>query len=73
MSHKFELSPETLKALYALRDALDDETREHRDVWDGRSERWQESDKGEAVDTWIEILSELLDTLDAVDERPTSW
>lgn len=59
-AHKYALSQETYDALQCARDLLQVEVESHRDCWDAASERWQEGDRGDLVDTWIDTLDELL-------------
>ena len=63
--HKFELSQATQDALVAAYDALANEMQAHTDAFSERSERWQESEKGDAVQTWIDNFDGLLEDLDA--------
>ena len=72
MAHSFRLSTETIALVNGLRDRLNDETQEHRDAYDDRSDSWRESEKGEAVDTWLAMLDEVIDTLEDVPEKPES-
>jgi L-lactate utilization protein LutB len=76
VAHKFELSSETqvkLKevqaALEDLKETLEEETQQHRDAYGERSEKWQEGEKGQATETWIENLDELVENVESlVDE-----
>jgi hypothetical protein len=55
--------------LAAALETLTNEMQEHRDAWEERSEKWQESDTGIATDGWIDSFETLLDELDGYDEK----
>jgi L-lactate utilization protein LutB len=76
MAHKFELSSETQvkvkevqAALEDLKETLEEETQQHRDAYGERSEKWQEGDKGQATETWIEALDELVEGVESLAEN----
>lgn len=72
VSHKFVISPATKKLMNGLFEALSDELQEHRDAWDERSEKWQDSDAGTNAEAWMEQFDHLLDELDNVADAPES-
>lgn len=83
MAHKWELSSKTQDALTAAsaamaeaKEALDaahlllkDEIEDHRNEHGGMSERWQEGDKGAAVDEWIDVMDEIADVLESASDQ----
>lgn len=65
MAHRYKLGKETLRLLEAAREAVEaarvaveEERDEHRDVWENATERYQESERGEAANEWIDALDE---------------
>lgn len=52
------------EALIAYRNKLDEVYQGFNSDFDDKSEKWQESDKGEAVKSWIDEMSEQLDELE---------
>jgi len=42
---------------------LEDVTSGARAVWEERTEKWQDGDRGQAASTWLENLEELVDNL----------
>jgi uncharacterized protein YukE len=47
------------EAVEAVRANLDDLKNDFRDQFDNKSERWQDGDKGQAVNSWIETLEDV--------------
>lgn len=68
----FKLDTDLAKRIAELASDLHAAIELFRDEWANRSERWQESDAGMEVDTWIEDLERIADDLDAVDDKPGS-
>lgn len=68
----WKLSPELTKKISELATDLNAEVDEMRSEFDDKSESWQEGDKGTDVQTWLDELGELADTLDALDTEVTS-
>jgi hypothetical protein len=60
----FRLSKETRDALSETQSLLEQELLDHRDVWDSRSERWQDGDAGTEAMAWIEELTMLIESID---------
>jgi hypothetical protein len=53
-----------------VKSQLEELTADLRDAWGEHSEKWQESDKGDAADTWIEELENLRDEMENITDRP---
>lgn len=66
----FELPPEIRAEVAALASNLSAFTNESREVFEGRTERWQEGADGMAADAWIEELGNLADALENLPEKP---
>lgn len=65
MAHRYKLSKETLRLLEAAKEAveaarvaLEEERDEHRDAWDNATERYQEGERGEAANEWVDKIDE---------------
>lgn len=62
------------KKLVAMRDQFQNEltafVEDGREVWDERSERWQNSADGRAVADWLDRLESVLDALEDADAQP---
>ena len=69
MARKFGFNPDTLEALDNLRAMLTDELNEHRENFDERNEKWQESDPGLSAGGWLDELEELVDLLDRLEPK----
>lgn len=69
-AHRFRLSPDLAARVASLASDLSALADEHSEAWDERSEKWQESEKGLAVEAWIENLRELGDTLETFEDEP---
>lgn len=69
-SYKFKLHPDTAKALDAARSALADDLEDQQIEFDERSGSWQQGDTGIAVSAWVKTLNDLVNELDAVEDRP---
>lgn len=67
---KFKLDTGLYERIQALTTDLRDFADEARDAWAGKSGRWQESDKGQNTDAWIESLENLADELDGTETEP---
>ena len=52
------------QALAELRGRLESERDEHQSTWDEKTERWQESDRGNAASEWIDTIGNAADALD---------
>ena len=65
-----KLDKETRRLIGDLRTNLDALQSEVQDYIDGKSDRWRESDTGEACAAWVDNIVELLDALDAFPEKP---
>lgn len=52
--------------LQAIHDQLDDDRSEAQDYYDARTERWQESEKGEQYQEWLYRLEDVVNALDGV-------
>lgn len=65
-SKTWALPADLTKRLNEVAVELEQFSTERRELFDERSERWRDSDRGTVVDTWIENLAELSDTLDAL-------
>lgn len=72
MASQFKLSKELVKRIEALASDLEATTQEFRDLYDERSERWQESDAAVEADAWIAGLENLADELGNITEKPDS-
>lgn len=70
MSGGWKLSAETRKLLTDAHSALAAELDELRGDWSSKSERWQEGDRGTAVDAWLDELAQLADALDSYEDQP---
>jgi predicted transcriptional regulator len=68
--HKFKLSDELSDRLSELASDLRMEAEEHRDAYDMKSEKWQESEKGTVTEGWLDSLDELVDHLENMDDEP---
>jgi hypothetical protein len=68
---KFQLSAKTRKQIEDLQSEISDELDVLRTVYDTKSERWQESDSGVAVDGWLDTLDQLVDDLSNVETEPS--
>jgi hypothetical protein len=68
--HTFKLSEELSRRMAELAGDLQAEAQDHRDAFDDRSEKWQESEKGTVTDSWIESLYEVAEQLENVDVEP---
>lgn len=66
---KWELTAETLDKMLSLPSDLRAEVEGMREKYNGMSERWQESDKGQAIDAWLDGLWDLADTIENTDEE----
>ena len=71
MATKFCLSAETTAAIDNLLTLLQEDAQTMREAYDERSERWQEGDVGNEVESWIEELDTLVDTLDNAPREPS--
>ncbi len=69
---RYSLSVETAAALDLLRDRLDSERSTLAAVWDDMSERWQESERGQAVSEWLSALETVVDAVEDAETEPTS-
>lgn len=52
------------EAITAYRNKLDEVYQEFNGDYDDKSEKWQEGEKGEAVKSWLDEMSEQLDVLE---------
>ena len=64
---KWELSSEVRAVVIEARDLLNTEVEEMRGRFNNASDKWQNSDKGQEIDAWLETLEELADTLTLAD------
>ncbi len=62
----FKLKQKLVTDLQAAIEALSSAVAELRDEYDNHTERWQDSDKGQSVGQWIEVLEDQLDELESV-------
>ena len=69
---KWELSSEVRAVVIEARDLLNTEVEEMRDRFNNASDKWQNSDKGQEIDAWLETLEELADTLNQFDTESES-
>lgn len=70
MAKQFKVSADLNKRIETLASDLRDAAEEFRNLYDERSERWQEGDAAMAADTWIESIENLADELENMPERP---
>lgn len=54
----------------ALHDELQDVYDRYQELYDGKSEKWQESAKGEALQAWLSTLEDVLSGLDTAMQLP---
>lgn len=64
---RWALAEPTRELLLTLMFHLDHHTAELRDRYADKSERWLEGDEAGEVDTWLDELDELRDTLDNIE------
>lgn len=69
MADEFRLSDDLAERITQLASDLASEAQELRDIWDEKSERWQDGEKGSEVDTWIDELVDLAESLDDLDKN----
>jgi hypothetical protein len=70
MPAPFRLSGELKARLDTLAIDLDAEIQDLRESWDEKNDDWQESDLGNDVLTWIDDLSDMVDTLGNLPAKP---
>lgn len=70
MAGQFKLSRDLTKRIGTLASDIRDAVDGFRELYDERSERWQEGDAATAADTWIESLENLADELENIPEKP---
>src|SRR5215510_11764458 len=70
MATKFELPDELVKRIVELQSDLSSFATEMRDAFEERSERWRDSERGDAAGAWIEAVENLADELDNIDRSP---
>ncbi len=66
----WQLSKETVKLLEDLKERLNVELEDFRMDFDERSERWQDSDKGQSVGAWLDDLEAAADELEDLPTEP---
>jgi hypothetical protein len=69
---KWELSSEVRAVVIEARDLLNTEVEEMRDRFNNASDKWQNNDKGQEIDAWLETLEELADALHQFDTESES-
>lgn len=62
--NEWAVSDHVRGAIDLLKDLLPDELQEMRDMYDNRSDRWQESEKGQALMEWLEALEQVKDEIE---------
>jgi putative lipoic acid-binding regulatory protein len=68
-AHRWALDPALADRVASLASDLSAAAAEHQTEWDDKSEKWQESDKGSEVSTWIEALADTADQLEALETK----
>ena len=53
----------TIKLMEALQEHLEQQISEHEETFENRSDKWQDSEKGEAFNERTERLQEMLDEI----------
>jgi hypothetical protein len=66
----FWLNKELSARIATLASDLENEREQFQSAWDERSEKWQESDKGNDVLAWIETIGEVKDQLENLEDKP---
>jgi len=69
MAEEFRLSDELTARISSLASDLGTEVRELRDIFDEKSERWQEGEKANDILAWIDELDDLAESLDSLDTK----
>ncbi len=74
MTMKWEVPDKLLKAISEVHRDLDYHIQDLRNEWDDRSERWQESDRGNEVLGWIDLLEDAAREFESVliDDLPAT-
>jgi hypothetical protein len=70
MAQKWELPSGWVSNFREIRNELENYVLDLRDQFDEQSEKWQESEKGQAVETWLEELDEIAETMDRLEDAP---
>lgn len=70
MSARFALPAELAQRVAALASDLSGYLEDARAEFDTRSDRWRDSDRGVAVDGWLDDVDNLAETLEALPAEP---
>jgi len=70
MAHRYKLRKRNEELIRQVKLALELERDDHREAWGDASERWQEGDRGVAVDEWIATFDDLINALNEFEEQP---
>ena len=54
-------------SIIVMKEKLGNEIDKANEYFDERSEKWQESEKGESYQSWIDAMQEKLDSLDSLE------
>ncbi len=65
-----KLSKSLAEMLELLAEGLREAEQEGRDYFDERSDKWKESDKGVAYESWLEQLGAAADALESLPAQP---
>ena len=70
MAHRFKISKATRMLIDDCKSALEDERDKHREGWDNASERWQEGDRAETADEWVDKFDDVITELEMIQDAP---
>lgn len=70
MANSWKLNPAVQATLSKAVNALENEVSHLNSRFDEHSEKWQDSDTGQEIRTWIDDLEELAANLDNIEPAP---
>jgi hypothetical protein len=67
----FKLSAELNTRIAVLASDLSSEVAEQQEVWNAKTETWQDSDAGNSVLAWLQGLDSLVEDMENLETKPS--